>query len=96
MVAIEGDPAASGVMVEIASVEPGKSAGRIAPVELSAGNNFRAHFFLQAGYYTVRALRSDQPEFRQSFNLPEYRKLTVSLAGRFPSTAPAARSDISE
>ena len=37
------------------------------------------------------AKRDDAPPFRVApFDLLEYRKLTIPIAGRFPSTAPAA------
>lgn len=90
MVAVEGDAATNGVVVEIQQVKATETQMRAMPVMLTEANGYAARFFLEAGYYRVTAKRSDAPTFSQMFDLPEYRKLTVSLAGRFPSTAPAA------
>ena len=94
MVSVEGDAACNGVVVEITELSGGGKGGRKIPVELNEANGYAARFFLEAGYYAVVARRDDAPPFKVApFDLLEHRKLTIPIAGRFPSTAPAATAE---
>ncbi len=97
MVSVEGDPACAGVVVEITEINTSGRPKRTIPVQLNEANGYTARFFLEAGYYQLIAKREGAPDFKiQPFDLMEYRKLTIPLVGRFPSTAPAAQTSINE
>ena len=90
MLEVQGDPAAAGVVIRVVRLQAGGGTPPPIAVELSKANDYSARLFLEAGGYIVTAERPDHTAFKQALQLPAYRKLTISLVGRFPSTAPAA------